>query len=78
MRRPRYAIPADVEQALAKRRLTRAYGERPDYQRNDYIGWITQARLPATRRKRVDQMLDELASGGLYMGMAHNTSRKGR
>ena len=37
-----------------------AYGVRPPYQRNDYIGWITRAKRKETRRRRLDQMLDEL------------------
>jgi uncharacterized protein YdeI (YjbR/CyaY-like superfamily) len=73
MPRPRHPVPEDVRR---KRRLTGAYHDRPAYQQNDYIGWITQAKLPATRRNRLDQMLDELARGGVYMGMAHNPSRK--
>jgi uncharacterized protein YdeI (YjbR/CyaY-like superfamily) len=66
----------DVEQALKKRRLAAAYEARPDYQRNDYIGWINRAKLAATRQKRIAQMLDELAEGGVYMGMAHNPTRR--
>ena len=42
---------------------------RPPYQRNDYIGWITRAKLPATRQKRLEQMLDELEKGDAYMKM---------
>ena len=53
----------------------RAYDERPDYQRNDYIGWIARAKRPETRRKRINQMLGELEKGGVYMNMAHNPSR---
>jgi uncharacterized protein YdeI (YjbR/CyaY-like superfamily) len=51
-----------------------AYEARPAYQRNDYLGWFTRAKLPETRRKRIDQMLDELAQGGVYMGMRHHPS----
>jgi len=29
-----------------------------------------------TRRKRIEQMLDELDAGGVYMGMDHPPSRK--
>ena len=32
-------------------------------------GWITRAKLPDTRSKRLDQMLDELERGGVYMNM---------
>ena len=47
------------------------YERRPDYQQNDYIGWITRAKQPATRQKRLDQMLDELTRGDKYMKMAY-------
>jgi uncharacterized protein YdeI (YjbR/CyaY-like superfamily) len=50
--------------------LMAAYEARPDYQRNDYLGWIAQARREETRRKRLDQMLDELERGDVYMKMA--------
>ncbi|MBX3527487.1 MAG: YdeI/OmpD-associated family protein [Rhodoblastus sp.] len=62
-------MPPEIERALANRGLGKAYAERPDYQRNDYLGWIARAKLPATRQKRLDQMLDELERGGVYMNM---------
>lgn len=46
-----------------------AYRKRPAYQQNDYIGWITRAKQPATRQKRLAQMFDELARGDVYMKM---------
>ncbi|WP_292303228.1 YdeI/OmpD-associated family protein [Mesorhizobium sp.] len=63
-------MPDDVRTALAGRGLTAAYDARPDYQKNDYLGWIARAKRPGTRQKRLDQMLDELARGGVYMNMA--------
>src|SRR5687767_6615470 len=65
-----YPMPDFVERALRSRRLVRAYRARPPYQQNDYIGWIIRARLPETRQKRLDQMLDELEAGVGYMKMA--------
>ncbi len=62
-------MPADIRDRLRKRGLTKAYDERPPYQRNDYLGWIARAKLPATREKRLEQMLDELEKGGVYMKM---------
>ncbi len=53
-----------------------AYQARPPYQRNDYLGWITRAKRPETRSKRLDQMLNELADGGLYMKMKYRAARK--
>jgi uncharacterized protein YdeI (YjbR/CyaY-like superfamily) len=68
--RPHYEMPDFVCNALAARGLMDAYLRRPDYQQNDYIGWITRARQPSTREKRLTQMLDELADGKQYMKMA--------
>jgi hypothetical protein len=70
--RPRYAMPDFIQDALHKRGLMDAYLTRPPYQRNDYIGWITRARLTATRQKRLKQMLDELKKGNVYMKMKWN------
>ena len=67
--RPRYAMPDFIQAALHKHKLMDAYLARPPYQRNDYIGWITRARLTATRQKRLKQMLDELKKGNVYMKM---------
>jgi uncharacterized protein YdeI (YjbR/CyaY-like superfamily) len=69
-------MPADVRAELDERGLTGAYDDRPAYQRNDYLGWIAQAKLPETRAKRIAQMLDELERGGVYMRMDHPPSRK--
>lgn len=64
-------MPEFVRTALKKKNLTSAYRERPPYQQNDYIGWITRAKLLATRQRRLDQMLDELARGDVYMKMVY-------
>jgi uncharacterized protein YdeI (YjbR/CyaY-like superfamily) len=77
MRRPRHPMPADVDQALRESGLMAAFNERPHYQRNDYVGWIGRAKRPDTRHKRLDQMLDELARGGVYMNMVHKPSARG-
>lgn len=69
-------MPAFMQRALVQRRLMRAYRSRPAYQQNDYIGWITRAKLAATRNKRLAQMLDELARGDKYMKMAWRAKRK--
>ena len=62
-------MPDDLRDALDHEGLTQAYGERPPYQRNDYIGWITAAKRPETRAKRIRQTLDELRQGDVYMRM---------
>lgn len=62
-------MPAFVKRSLGDRGLMQAYLARPAYQRNDYLGWITSAKLEVTQQKRLNQMLAELASGGRYMKM---------
>ena len=44
LKRTRYPIPAYVRDALRDRRLMEVYKDRPPYQQNDYIGWITRAK----------------------------------
>ena len=70
LKRPLHPIPEAVRAALKQRGPTAVYEARPDYQRNDYLGWIAQARREETRAKRLAQMLDELKRGGVYMNMA--------
>lgn len=65
-------MPDFVRKALRKRKLSRQYKERPAYQRNDYLLWIGEAKRDATKQKRLEQMLDELESGGVYMRMKWN------
>jgi uncharacterized protein YdeI (YjbR/CyaY-like superfamily) len=67
-------MPDDVREALESRNLMAAYEDRPAYQRNDYLAWIAGGKRPETRQKRMEQMLEELTKGGVYMGMRHNPS----
>ena len=69
MKRDIYEMPDDIQAALTKHKVMKAYRDRPPYQQNDYVGWISRSRLPATRAKRLAQMLDELEAGGIYMHM---------
>ena len=62
-------MPVLVKKALIGSGLMSAYEERPAYQQNDYIGWITRAKQETTRQKRLKIMLDELKSGNSYMNM---------
>lgn len=78
LKRPIHPMPDDVREALKERGLAEAYDARPPYQRNDYIGWIMRAQKEATRQKRLDQMLDELEKGDLYMKMAYRPKRKAK
>lgn len=67
--RPIQPMPDEILAALETRGLLEAYRARPAHQQNDYLSWITRAKRPATRQKRLDQMLDELARGDSYMNM---------
>ncbi|MER8961152.1 MULTISPECIES: YdeI/OmpD-associated family protein [unclassified Mesorhizobium] len=62
-------MPDSLRAALEAANLITAFEQRPPYQRNDYLHWIERARHPETRRKRINQMIDELTKGGIYMGM---------
>jgi hypothetical protein len=68
-------VPEFVENALTSHRLWEAYLSRPAYQRNDYIGWIVAARQDATRRRRLELMLEELRHGDRYMRMSWRPRR---
>lgn len=76
LKRERHEMPEFVLSALESNSLMEAYRQRPDYQQNDYIGWINRAKRTATKQKRLDQMLDELRKGGVYMNMDHPPSRR--
>jgi len=69
-------MPDDVYQDLVDEGLMETYEERPAYQQNDYVGWISRAKKAETRQKRLDQMLDELKNGGVYMKMDHPPSAR--
>lgn len=64
-------MPGFVRTALEEANLLEAYRARPPYQQNDYIGWINQAKREETKMKRLNQMLDELKQGNIYMKMEY-------
>jgi len=66
-------MPDFIRDALNENDVMDAYQSRPPYQRNDYIGWITRAKLEATQQNRLNQMLDELKKGNVYMKMEWNS-----
>lgn len=76
LKRLRHEVPSFVKQALEERGLMDAYKARPAHQQNDYISWIHAAKRPETKQKRLQQMLDELEKGGVYMNMPHPPSMK--
>ncbi|MGH1465615.1 MAG: YdeI/OmpD-associated family protein [Cognatishimia sp.] len=69
MKRPTNPMPDAVRQALKDHDLWDRYQERPWYQRNDYLGWIIQAKRPQTKAKRLGIMLKELRARDAYMNM---------
>ena len=75
LKRARYPMPNFIKDALNKRGLMDAYRDRPAYQQNDYIGWITRAKRQETVDKRLNQMLDELQSGDKYMKMDYHAKK---
>jgi uncharacterized protein YdeI (YjbR/CyaY-like superfamily) len=68
-------MPEYMREALEARGLMEAYNTRPPYQRNDYIGWVTRAKRSETQQKRLNQMLDELEKGDVYMKMDWNPGK---
>ena len=76
LKRPRQPMPDFVADALRERGLEERYAERPPYQRNDYLGWINRAKRPETKLRRLEQMLDELEAGGVYMRMKWSGGRR--
>jgi uncharacterized protein YdeI (YjbR/CyaY-like superfamily) len=69
-------MPEWVRRALHERDLMSAFRARPPYQRNDYLGWIARAKREQTRTSRLNQMLDELNGGRLYMNMRRRPQAK--
>lgn len=69
-------MPSYIKQALDKSDTIADYKARPAYQQNDYIGWIERAKKQETKEKRLQQMIDELKAGGVYMKMKHSASVK--
>jgi len=65
-------MPTGLRALLMKHGLLKLYKARPAYQRNDYLGWISRAKLEATKEKRINQMLTELKQGDRYMRMRWN------
>jgi len=76
LKRDLHPMPIFIKQALSEEFLMEDYLARPPYQQNDYIGWITGAKRVETKNKRLNQMLQELRQGGVYMKMDHSASKK--
>ena len=76
LKRKRNAMPKSIRTLLVKHGLLALYNARPAYQKNDYLGWIAQAKLETTKQKRINQMLDELKRGDRYMKMAWKSQQE--
>ncbi len=66
LRHPKRAIriPADLVAALKKNaRARETFSAFPPSQRREYLEWITEAKTPATRAKRLATTLEWLAEG---------------
>ena len=68
-------MPDFIRDALDAHGLRDRYDQRPWYQRNDYVGWICRARREETKARRLQQMLEELKAGDVYMKMAWRPRR---
>lgn len=66
-------MPKKIRSLLIAKGLLEKYYARPPYQQNDYLGWVSQAKLETTKEKRIEQMLEELKKGDLYMKMKWNS-----
>lgn len=66
-------MPNFFRQALIENHVLNEYNARPSYQRNDYISWVNRAVMTATKQKRINQMIDELKRGSVYMKMKYKT-----
>ena len=69
LQRPIQPMPDEIRTTLDDAGLMDEYLERPPYQRNDYLSWITRAKRQDTTDRRLAQMLGELRRGDLYMKM---------
>jgi len=69
LKREKHKVPLFITSAIEKNNLMKEYKNRPPYQQNDYIGWITRAKKEPTKQKRLQQMLNELKKGNVYMKM---------
>jgi uncharacterized protein YdeI (YjbR/CyaY-like superfamily) len=75
LKRPINPMPKSIRDLLEKKELFELYKARPAYQQNDYLRWISSAKLEETKQKRLHQMLDELKKGDRYMKMAWKGSK---
>ncbi len=75
LKRARIPMTDYVKKALTERGLMDAYLDRPPYQQNDYLSWITRGVRQETKEKRINQMLEELEQASGYMGMPYKAKK---
>ena len=51
LQRQKYPMPDFIKEALEEHGLMQAYKERPAYQQNDYVGWISRAKRQETKKR---------------------------
>jgi uncharacterized protein YdeI (YjbR/CyaY-like superfamily) len=68
-------MPKHIRELLIRQGLMERYKARPPYQQNDYLGWISRAKLETTKQKRIQQMVEELKLGDRYMNMRWSARR---
>jgi uncharacterized protein YdeI (YjbR/CyaY-like superfamily) len=76
LRRKPNELPEHVKQALEQAALRADFDARPAYQRDEYLAWLTRAKQPEVRAKRLALMLAELEAGGVFMRGDHPDSKK--
>ena len=68
--RPHYPMASFIRETLNERDLMKSYKESTSTLSIERLHRLAyRAKLEATRQKRLNQMLDELESGGVYMKM---------
>lgn len=68
-------MPDDIAARPARYDLATSFAARLAYQSSDYLGRIGRAKRPETHSRRIDQMLEELESGEVYMNMKRRGPR---
>lgn len=58
-----------MRETLVQKKVMDAYRARPPYQKNDYVWWVSSAKQQKTKEKRLNQMVQELKKGDVYMKM---------
>ena len=63
-------MPKSIRSALTGQGLLKLYNASPAYQQNDYLGWISRAKLEETKEKTIKSNVQELKTRGPIYGNA--------